>query len=164
MMNLLFTNIKSLVGVRPLETKILKGKELKELPSIENAWLHVKDGKIAAYGQLGSSEHFKIEGAEKIDCTGKFILPCWCDSHTHLVFADWRQEEFVYKIHGMSYEEIASRGGGILNSAKKMETAGEEYLLESAAARIRADRCWGARTGTSRIFLHRVFHSYRKPS
>ncbi len=136
MMNLLFTNIKSLVGVRPSETKILKGNELKELPSLENAWLHVKDGKIAAYGQLGTSEHFTADGTEKIDCSGKFILPCFCDSHTHLVFADWRQEEFVYKIHGMSYEEIAARGGGILNSAKKLNATPEEILFEKALQRI----------------------------
>lgn len=135
-MNLLFTNIKRLAGVRPASVKILKGNELAELPSLDNAWLHVQDGMIAAYGQLNDDSHFHIEGTQKIDCTGRMILPCWCDSHTHLVFADWRQEEFVYKIKGMTYEEIAARGGGILNSAKKLHETPEELLLEKALHRI----------------------------
>lgn len=135
-MNLLFTNIKRLAGVRPASVKILKGNELAELPSLDNAWLHVQDGMIAAYGQLNDDSHFHIEGTQKIDCTGRMILPCWCDSHTHLVFADWRQEEFVYKIKGMTYEEIAAHGGGILNSAKKLHETPEELLLEKALHRI----------------------------
>jgi len=137
-MNLLFTNIKSLVGVRPSEQKILKGNELKELPAIENAWLYSENGRIHSFGSQSEISNFKLQTSNfiEIDCTGKFILPCWCDSHTHLVFADWRQEEFVYKIHGMSYEEIAARGGGILNSAKKLNETPEEVLLEKALQRI----------------------------
>jgi imidazolonepropionase len=142
-MNLLFTNIKSLVGVRPAGTKILKGTELKQLPAIEHAWLHVKDGLIAAYGQLHDDKHFHVDGAQRIDCTGRFILPCWCDSHTHLVFADWRQDEFVYKIQGMSYEEIAARGGGILNSARKLNETPEEILFRKAMERIEEIRNQG---------------------
>lgn len=141
-MSILFKNIKSLVGVRPMETKVLKGDELKNLPAINDAWLYAEDGKISEYGAMQDfSSQFVPDNRdnselEEVDCTGKFILPCFCDSHTHLVFADWRQEEFVNKIGGMSYEEIAARGGGILNSAKKLNETSEEVLLEKSLQRI----------------------------
>ncbi|MCY7410903.1 MAG: imidazolonepropionase [Chitinophagales bacterium] len=137
-MNILFKNIKSLAGIRSADVKLLKGNELNELPAIDDAWLHVQDGNIAAYGGMKGVDFnlFKVEGAIDVDCTGRIILPCFCDSHTHLVFADWRQEEFVYKIQGLSYEEIAARGGGILNSAKKLNATSEEVLMEKALQRI----------------------------
>src|SRR6185436_13419271 len=137
-MSLLFKNIKSLVGVRRSETKVLKGDELKNLPAINDAWLYAEDGKIMEFGAMEDfSSQFAPDNRdnselEEIDATGKFLLPCFCDSHTHLVFADWREEEFVYKIQGMSYEEIAARGGGILNSAMKLNETSEEFLLEQA--------------------------------
>jgi imidazolonepropionase len=120
----LISNIKRLVGVRE-ENRILRGSELAELPSIENAFLIIEDGRIAGYGEMS-----KIHDAyphvpsgknqNSIDAAGQFILPCWCDSHTHLVFAASREDEFVDKIKGLSYEEIAAKGGGILNSARKL--------------------------------------------
>lgn len=141
-MSLLFKNIKSLIGVRPAETKVLKGDELKNLPAIDDAWLYTEDGKISAFGAMKDfSSQFVPDNRdnselEEVDGSGKFLLPCFCDSHTHLVFADWRQEEFIYKIRGMSYEEIAARGGGILNSAKRLNETPEEVLLEKALQRI----------------------------
>jgi imidazolonepropionase len=137
-MNVLFKNIKSLAGVRSAETKVLKEDDLKQLPAIEDAWLHVQDGKIAAYGGMKNvnADQFRVAGAMDVDCTGRIMLPCFCDSHTHLVFADWREEEFVHKIRGLSYEEIATRGGGILNSARKVNETSEEILLEKAFQRI----------------------------
>jgi imidazolonepropionase len=142
-MNVLFKNIKSLAGIRPLETTILRGHELGNLPSIDNAWLHVREGKIAAYGQMLHGEHFHVSGAEEVDCSGRFLLPCWCDSHTHLVFADWRQDEFIDKIRGMSYEQIAAKGGGILNSARKLNATPEEKLLQFALQRLEEIRRQG---------------------
>ncbi len=141
-MSVLFKNIKSLSGVRPAETKVLKGDELKNLPAIDDAWLYVENGKIMEFGSMKDfSSQFIPDNRdntelEEVDASGRFLLPCFCDSHTHLVFADWRQEEFVYKIQGMSYEDIAARGGGILNSAMKLNETPEEVLLEKALYRI----------------------------
>ena len=128
-MTTLISNIKQLVGVRE-ETKLLKGKELSVLPSIENAYLIIEEGLIAEYGSM---QNFKLQTSNfklTIDATDQFILPCWCDSHTHLVFAASREEEFVDKIKGMSYEEIAAKGGGILNSAKKLNAMSEGELFD----------------------------------
>ena len=125
----LISNIKQLVGVRE-ESKLLKGKELSVLPSIENAYLIIEEGLIAEYGSM---QNFKLQTSNfklTIDATDQFILPCWCDSHTHLVFAASREEEFVDKIKGMSYEEIAAKGGGILNSAKKLNAMSEGELFD----------------------------------
>jgi imidazolonepropionase len=132
----LITNIQSLVNVRE-ENKLLRGKELALLPSIENAFLLIEDGIIAEYGAMYELE-LKVPYLPKntIDATGQFILPCWCDSHTHLVFATSREEEFIDKIKGMSYTDIAAKGGGILNSAKKLNNASEEELFLSAWKRL----------------------------
>jgi len=110
----LITNIKQLVNVRE-ESKLLRGKELSVIPSIENAYLVIENGLIAEYGNMQNLKLQTSNLKQTIDATGQFILPCWCDSHTHLVFAASREEEFVDKIKGMSYEEIAAKGGGILN-------------------------------------------------
>ena len=129
------TNIKLLVNTRE-ENHLLRGKELAQLPCIENAYLIIEDGIIAGYGgmnELKTTDH-KLPTA--IDASGQFILPSWCDSHTHLVFAASREEEFVDKINGMSYAEIAAKGGGILNSAKKIAEASEGELLRSAQRRL----------------------------
>src|SRR4030095_5715310 len=136
----LISNIKRLVGVRK-ENKILRGSELAELPSIENAFLIIEDGRIAGYGAMskindaypdvppGQNQH-------SIDASDQLILPCWCDSHTHLVFAASREDEFVDKIKGLSYGEIAARGGGILNSAKKLNETSEDELFNLAWQRL----------------------------
>jgi imidazolonepropionase len=134
------TNIKQLVGVRQ-ENKLLRGKELAELPVIDDAYLIVEDGIIAGYDRM---ENLKSEirsrllsgPKSEIDASGQLVLPCWCDSHTHLVFAASREEEFVDKIKGMSYAEIAARGGGILNSAKKLNESSEDKLFNLAWQRM----------------------------
>src|SRR5678809_1396787 len=122
------TNIKQLVGTRK-GNKLIRGKELGELPSVENAYLVIEDGIIAEYGTMSSNQKSEIGNQKSIDVSGQSILPCWCDSHTHLVFAASREEEFVDKIRGMSYEEIAAKGGGILNSAKKLNAMSEDELF-----------------------------------
>src|ERR1035438_8875661 len=104
------TNIKQLIGTK-LESHLLRGKELCELPSIENAYLITEGDEIAEYGPMDELETKNYE-LETIDATDQFILPAWCDSHTHLVFAGSREEEFVDKIKGLSYAEINAKGGG----------------------------------------------------
>jgi imidazolonepropionase len=107
---------------------------MAELPVLENAWLLVENGRIADYGTMENCPAFD---GEKIDCTGRFVFPSYVDSHTHLVFAGSREAEFVLRIKGATYEEIAQAGGGILNSAKRMQDAGEVYLLENAHRRLK---------------------------
>jgi imidazolonepropionase len=132
----LITNIQSLVNVRE-KNKLLRGNHLAVLPFIENAFLLIEDGIIAAYGAMYELE-LKVPHLPKniIDAIGQLVLPCWCDSHTHLVFAASREEEFIDKIKGMSYADIAAKGGGILNSAKKLNETSEEDLFLSAWKRL----------------------------
>lgn len=134
---LLLKNIKSLVQVR--ETNYLKvtGVEMKTLPCIENAWLAIDNGVIADYGEMETFPGIEDwKGLEIIDCEGKLVLPCYADSHTHIVYAGNRELEFVDRINGLSYEEIFARGGGILNSAKKLNEASEDELFEEAMVRL----------------------------
>jgi imidazolonepropionase len=104
-------NIRSLLNTRS-ENRLLRGKELAQLPFINNAYLIIQDGIIAAYGEMENDPEGEFD--EITDASGQMILPCWCDSHTHLVFAASREEEFVDKIKGLTYAEIAAKGGGIL--------------------------------------------------
>src|SRR5687767_2539057 len=134
-MTTLIKNIKQLVNVRE-ESKLLRGKELSILPCLENAYLVVEDGRIAEYGKMSDLRTQTSVFREAIDASGQFILPCWCDSHTHLVFAASREEEFVDKIKGMSYAEIAAKGGGILNSAKKLNAMSEDDLFNLSWNRL----------------------------
>ena len=131
----LISNIKQLVGVRE-EPKLLKGKDLSILPSIENAYMIIEKGLIAEYGSMQNIKHQTSNFKQTIDASGQSILPCWCDSHTHLVFAASREEEFVDKLKGMSYEEIAAKGGGILNSAKKLNAMSEDELFNVSFKRL----------------------------
>ena len=133
-MNLLITNIAHLINVRK-ETKLLRGKELADLPIIENAYLQIENGLIKGYGEMSSIRGASPVG-EVIDAKGASILPTWCDSHTHIVFAASREEEFVDKIKGASYAEIAAKGGGILNSAKKLNDTPEDLLFDQAWKRL----------------------------
>ncbi len=105
---------------------------MRVLPSLDNAWLWIKDGKVEDYGGMESCPQLNIQ---TLDAEGKFVLPAWCDSHTHLVFAGSREGEFVDRINGLSYEEIAQRGGGILNSAARLRGMDEEELYEQSMAR-----------------------------
>lgn len=133
-MKLLFTNIRQLVQVREEQTGFLKGDEMKELPVIQDAWLLVEDGKISDFGMM---KHLPIlPGVETIDASGRILLPGWIDSHTHLVYAGNREQEFIDRINGLSYEEIAAKGGGILNSAKKLQETSEDQLYHESSQRL----------------------------
>jgi imidazolonepropionase len=134
-MTVLVTNIKQLVGVRD-ESLLLRGQELAQLPVIEDAYLLVNDGVIAAFGEMKQLGEWANTIEHTVDAKGQFVLPAWCDSHTHLVFAASREEEFVDKINGMSYEAIAAKGGGILNSAAKLAAMSEFELLRMAWSRL----------------------------
>jgi imidazolonepropionase len=137
MQKLLLKNIKNLLGVYDQAPALLKGAEMKELPQLENAWLACDNGLIADYGPM---EDFPgivdWKGLDVIDCSGKIVMPCFADSHTHIVYAGNREQEFVDRINGLSYEEIANRGGGILNSAKRLRETPEDELFEQAKARL----------------------------
>ena len=132
---IIIKNIKELVQVLPPEVKVLKGKEMAELATIKDAWVKIVDDIIVGYGKMSDCP---IEDeSEVMDATGKMVFPSWCDSHTHIVYAKSREEEFVDRINGLSYQEIASKGGGILNSAKKLQNASEQELYEGACQRIK---------------------------
>ncbi|AEV98551.1 imidazolonepropionase [Niastella koreensis] len=132
----LITNIKQLVNVRE-KWPVLRGKELADLPCIHNAYLLIEDDTIVAYGAMDELATInRALPADKIDATGKMVLPAWCDSHTHLVFAASRENEFIDKLKGLSYAEIAAKGGGILNSARKLNEASEDELFNLAWARL----------------------------
>lgn len=130
---LLIKNIKQLVQVEEETNEPVRGKEMAKLPSIDNAWILIKHGIIEDYGSMDSCPE---DPKAVIDASGKLVLPAWCDSHTHLVFADTREEEFVGRIKGLTYEQIAAAGGGILNSAKKLADKSEEELIASATKRL----------------------------
>jgi imidazolonepropionase len=136
-MKIFIKNIKSLYGTHSQEVSSVKGANMNVLPCIKNAWLAIENGTIAAFGSM---EEF--DGIEDwrdltiIDAAGKFVLPGWCDSHTHTVFAASRADEFEDRLNGLTYEEIANRGGGILNSAKKLASMSEEELFTAAFDRL----------------------------
>jgi len=130
----IFKNIKELVQVRTEPISFVAGEEMKNLPTIKDAFLLVEDGIIKAFGSMIDCPN--ITDAEIIDVGGRIIMPSYCDSHTHLVYAGNREGEFVDKINGLSYEEIANRGGGILNSAKLIATASEDELFEQSKVRL----------------------------
>ena len=130
-MTTLLTNIKLLVNVREVN-HLLRGKQLSELPGIENAYLIIEDDEIAAYGAMKDLPLSAADFQFHFNLAGRFVLPSWCDSHTHLVFAGSREDEFIDKIKGLSYAAIAAKGGGILSSAKKInETSEDELFLQS---------------------------------
>ncbi len=126
-------NIKRLVQVRDEGTEWVSGADMQVLPGIDNAFLLLENGKIAAYGPMDSCP--QVNGPE-IDATGRLVLPTFVDSHSHIIFAETRQGEFVDKIKGASYAEIAARGGGILNSARKLQQLSAEELFTRALPRV----------------------------
>ncbi len=135
-MHAIIINIKELVNTRE-QYSLLRGMELGDLPGIENAFLLIEDDRIAAYGHMYERELTVPQmPLIVIDATDQFVLPCWCDSHTHLVFGKSREEEFVDKINGKTYAEIAANGGGILNSAKVIDQTGEDELFRLALERL----------------------------
>ena len=127
-------NIGKLVGVRDDEKLCLAGREMAELQTIDNAWMLVDDGRIEAFGNMDS---MPSTDGETVDAEGGYVFPSFCDSHTHIVYAGSREGEFVDKIRGLSYAEIARRGGGILNSADRLHNLSEDELYEQAMRRVR---------------------------
>jgi imidazolonepropionase len=139
-MNILIKNIKSLIQVEQKPVRWVAGKNMSKLSTIEDAWLYLKDGLIEDFGSMAELDNAKMNLLVKseprvIDASGKLVLPSFCDSHTHLVYAGSREKEYVYKIKGLSYEEIAKRGGGILNSAKLLQETSEIDLFEQSLPR-----------------------------
>ncbi|MDJ1496744.1 imidazolonepropionase [Cytophagaceae bacterium DM2B3-1] len=132
---MLIVNIKQLVGIRE-ETTLLRGKAMAELPYLDNAFLRIIDDKIVEYGEMKDLSEKGWNNEEQIDVAGQYVLPAWCDSHSHLVYAGSRETEFVDKIKGMSYETIAKNGGGILNSAQLLNNTSEEDLFHLAWQRL----------------------------
>ena len=133
-MTTLIINIKELLQVRETSIDTVSGSEMAILPTIKNAFLVIKENLIADFGSMENLPEMKADTT--IDATGKMILPTWCDSHTHIVYAGNREQEFVDRINGLSYEEIANRGGGILNSAQKLNETSEEEIYNQSKARL----------------------------
>jgi len=131
--DLLITHIKGLAQVRDASVTVVKGSAMAELPVLSDAYLAISGGRIAAFGSM---QELRGTATRQIDASGCFVLPGFIDSHTHLIFAAGREEEFVMKIKGATYQQIAAKGGGILNSAKKVQRATEDELYENALARI----------------------------
>lgn len=130
----LITNIKELLQVRETSISKVSGADMAILPTIKNAFLILKDNLIEDFGSMDNLPEIKAD--KIIDATGRIILPSWCDSHTHIVYAGNREQEFVDRINGFTYEEIANRGGGILNSAKKLNETSEEEIYEQSKLRL----------------------------
>lgn len=133
-MKILIINIKELVQVREIGILKVVGIEMNELPTIKNAFLLIVNNIISNYGEMKKCPTISVELT--IDATGKMVFPTWCDSHTHIVYAGNREQEFVDRIKGLTYEEIANRGGGILNSAKKLNETSEEELYNQSKNRL----------------------------
>jgi len=133
-MSILITNIKQLVQVHTHNKTIRKGSDMNKLPILENAYLYIVDDTIIEYGVMEDCEG--IEAETTIDATGKIVLPSWCDSHTHIVYAGDRTSEFVDRINGLSYADISKKGGGILNSAKVLQETSEEALFNQSLKRL----------------------------
>ena len=133
-MTTLFINIKELIQVRELSEDKVYGKDMGTLPIIKKAFMLIEGNTIIDFGSM---DNLGVKKADKVvDLSGRLVLPTWCDSHTHIVYADSREEEFVDRIKGLSYQEIAKKGGGILNSAKKLQDKTENQLYNDAVTRI----------------------------
>lgn len=135
---LLIVNIKSLNGIQDENILMVAGKSMSEFNCIEDAYLLTEGSSIVDFGPMQdlNTSLYEEDGVQVIDARGRMVFPSFCDSHTHLVYAGSREIEYVDKIRGLSYEEIARRGGGILNSAKRLHLATEEELVEQALERL----------------------------
>jgi len=136
MSQILLINIKNLLQVRDLETSYVSGKEMSVIPSIKSAYLLIDKGIIKDFGEMKNSPK-NLENFNIVDCKGKMVLPSWCDSHTHIVYAGNRSNEFIDRIKGLSYNEIANNGGGILNSVDILRSTNKEDLLKQSSNRIK---------------------------
>jgi imidazolonepropionase len=138
MSKILIKNIKGLVQYGEDMPIARVGRDMQHLPILENAYLAIEDNVIVAYGSMNEWEGITDwRNVEVIDADGKYVLPAFCDSHTHIVFAKSREEEFVDRIKGLTYEEIALKGGGILNSARRLAEKSEDELFEEALIRVK---------------------------
>ncbi|MBR6980840.1 MAG: imidazolonepropionase [Prevotella sp.] len=135
-MKTLIHNIGMLAGIHPVETRRLQGGEMGEMGVIDDAWLLIDDDRIASFGKMKDIGKLSIGEETAIDVEGGTVLPCWCDPHTHLVYPGSREGEFVDKIRGLSYAEIARRGGGILNSADRLHAMSEDELFSDSMQRL----------------------------
>lgn len=133
-MTTVFINIKELIQVENSPKRVVSGKEMKILPIVKNAFLLIENDLIKDFGNMNELPHLNVD--KTIDASGKILLPTWCDSHTHIVYAGNRVQEFADRINGLTYEEIAANGGGILNSAKELQQTSEEELYTQSAQRI----------------------------
>lgn len=133
-MQTLIINIKELIQIRENGIQKVSGSEMANLPLLKNAFLLIENNLITDFGLMDNCP--TLPDAKIIDATGKVVLPTWCDSHTHLVYAGNRVQEFVDRINGLSYEEIANRGGGILNSAQKLNETEEDEIYEQSKVRL----------------------------
>ncbi|MBR2367157.1 MAG: imidazolonepropionase [Alistipes sp.] len=133
-MSLLVKNIGKIVGTDESGRRCVEGRAMAEIETLDNAWLLAEDGRIKDYGTMDSMP--EVEGCELLDARGGWLFPSFCDSHTHIVYAGSREQEFLDKINGLSYEEIAKRGGGILNSADRLHDTSEDELYRQAMERI----------------------------
>ena len=141
-MKTLVKNIKQLTGIQESNSKLkLSGKEMGILNTLDNAFLVIENDTIHSFGKM--EEILEITVDKTIDAAGKIVMPTWCDSHTHLVFAGTRETEFVDRINGLTYEEVAARGGGIINSAKRLQHATEEELYQEAWTRLNEIKSMG---------------------
>ena len=130
----LIINIKELIQIRDRNISFISAKEMDTLPSINNAYLLIENGKISEFGKM--SEISKIDNVETIDAKNKIVLPCWCDSHTHSVYTGNRSDEYLQRIKGVSYQEIANNGGGILKSSRQINSISEDELFFESKNRI----------------------------
>ena len=133
-MSKLIINIQELIQVRDRNISFVSAKEMDTLPSINNAYLLIENGKISDFGKM--SEISKIDNVETIDAKNKIVLPCWCDSHTHSVYTGNRSDEYLQRIKGVSYQEIANNGGGILKSSRQINSISEDELFFESKNRI----------------------------
>ena len=136
-MKLIIQNIQELIQTESEKMDFKAGDKMSKLATLKNAFLVIEEDKILDFGPMSDLHQINVSDQDQvIDVSGKLVFPTWCDSHTHLVYAASRESEFVDRINGLSYEEIAQRGGGILNSAKRLESASEDELFESASKRL----------------------------
>ena len=138
-MRLILQNIKELVQVDPKSRLWVAGKSMAEVHTLKNAFLIIQDEQIKDFGHMEKLSQFEFETEDlimEIDCSGKMVFPSYCDSHTHLVFAATRENEFVDRIKGLTYEEMAINGGGILNSAHRLQEMSEDELYDQAMVRL----------------------------
>lgn len=135
---LIIENIGLLAGIASEGTLRKNGSDMRSFDQLKDAWICVEGDKIISFGSNGDDQHqlLKKEAFETIDAKGETVMPCWCDCHTHIVFAAWREQEFNDRLHGMTYQEIAARGGGILNSAKRLNETSEKDLFQFAHERL----------------------------